>query len=559
MGVSQSKASECVLETPKGSLRGIQLTSKDGQPIYQRYTKIPYAQPPTKALRWRRPQPLPSDYSFNTSSSQPGDYTKFGPVCPQPVYDYKKATLENPDAAPLEPHAQDEDCLFVNIFVPAGTPPSKGWPVCFFIHGGWLQVGDAMQDHEYDPEDLFASTDTPRIVISPTHRLNMFGFLAGSVLKELAEDPEPGNYGFWDQRLALEWTVANIGFFGGNPDNITVGGLSAGANSTFFQLYYDTYLPPEKRLIKRVFLWSNAVGIQPNPATSGMADLQFEELCSPAILNINPTLPVMQKLDALRATQPETLISMIEKLNLHTFRATTDNDFISPEFLKSLHDGSFTTRLAENGVEVMVGEVADEGNLYRLVNPPSTFDGLRLQLQNYYPVPVVEALLKHYELPDPNATGKEEEWKDAYAKIVADCQVHATIRGLTSTLLDPPQAYGVKALPESCMYRYRIRYRAKSLDTWIDPAVGVCHGADGPIWWCSVFRTGCSEKDKQHVIEFLKPFGKFIAGEADIGWGAKGTRKIREMGTDGTTSVVEDEDWQRGMGVWTCMKGAQGI
>lgn len=557
MGVSQSKASESVLETPKGSLRGIRLASTDGKPIYQRYTKIPYAQPPTGALRWRRPQPLPSDHSFSTSSNQPGDYTKFGPICPQPIYDHKKATLDNPDAAPLAPHIQDENCLFVNIFVPAGKPPSKGWPVCFFIHGGWLQVGDAMQDHVYDPEDLFVSTESPRIVISPTHRLNMFGFLAGSVLKDAAEDPEPGNYGFWDQRMALEWTARNIKFFGGNPQNITVGGLSAGANSTFFQLYYDTYLPPDQRIIKRVFLWSNAVGIQPNSVTSEMADRQFAELCS--VLKIPRALSAREKLSQLRAVPSTTLIATIKKLQLHTFRATTDNSFISPIFLRSLHDGTFTTRLAENGISVMVGEVADEGNLYRLVNPPSTREGLRLQLQNYYPVPVVEALLKHYSFPDPNADGKEEEWKDAYAKIVADCQVHAMIRGLTSILLHPPTMSGIRALPDSSVYRYRVKFRAKSLDTWIDPDVGVCHGACAPIWWCSVFRTGCSDEDKQDVVEFLNPFGKFIAGGSDIGWGAKGTKQIREMGKDGKTNVVDDEDWERGMGVWTCMKDAQGI
>jgi carboxylesterase type B len=74
MGVSQSKASEHILHTPKGSLKGIQLTSKDGKPIYQRYTKLPYAQPPVGPLRWRRPQPLPPDWSFNSAPDTPGDH-----------------------------------------------------------------------------------------------------------------------------------------------------------------------------------------------------------------------------------------------------------------------------------------------------------------------------------------------------------------------------------------------------------------------------------------------------------------------------------------------------
>jgi carboxylesterase type B len=112
------------------------------------------------------------------------------------------------------------------------------------------------------------------------YRINLFGFLASSVLAELAEDPGPGNYGFWDQRAALEWTAVNISYFGGDPANITVGGHSAGAYSTVFQLYHDTYLPAEERLIKRIFLYSNAVGVQPNAYSSDFNTTQFDELCS---------------------------------------------------------------------------------------------------------------------------------------------------------------------------------------------------------------------------------------------------------------------------------------
>ena len=415
-----------------------------------------------------------------------------------------------------------------------------------------------MQDAVHDPEDLFTSTAHPRIIVSPTYRLNLFGFLGGQALfDEAADEAAAGNYGFWDQRLALEWTASHIGFFGGNPENITVGGLSAGANSTFFQLYYDTYLPKEQCLIKRVFLWSNAVGIQPNGVRGEMANAQFEELC--ATVGVDATLGSKEKLAKLRGVASEVLVESIGKMDLHTFRATTDESFIPHGFLASLHDGSFTSRLAENQISVMLGEVANEGNLYRLVNPPSNFDGLRLQLRNYYPAAVVEALLGHYDLPDKNASGQEERWKDAYARIVSDCQVHAVIRGLTAVLLDPPRTEGLVPLPETNVHRYRICWRAQSLDEWINPAVGVCHGADAPVWWCSGFRAGYTSEDKENVKVFQEPFGRFIAGEKDIGWGATGTGELREMGKDGKTSVVEDEDWERGMSVWRCLKEIQGV
>ena len=66
------------------------------------------------------------------------------------------------------------------------------------------------------------------IIVANSHRLNLFGFLSGSELREESGDGSVGNYGFWDQRMGLEWTHANIAAWGGNADNITIGGLSAG-------------------------------------------------------------------------------------------------------------------------------------------------------------------------------------------------------------------------------------------------------------------------------------------------------------------------------------------
>lgn len=232
MGATQSFEHPHVLETSQGKLQGIEQRDSSGKPICHRYLKVPYALPPVGSLRWRRPQPLPSNFTFNSSSGSPGDYTKFGPICPQPHYTHDIALVENHSAAPPIENVQSEDCLYLNIWVPAGNPPADGWPVEFYIHGGWLQVGDANQDHVHDSTAALAHS-TPRIIVSATYRLNLFGFLAGSDLASVKEDPAPANYGFWDQRCALEWVAKRISLFGGNPSKISVGGLSAGANSTF--------------------------------------------------------------------------------------------------------------------------------------------------------------------------------------------------------------------------------------------------------------------------------------------------------------------------------------
>lgn len=558
-----------ILKTPDGSLAGLEQRDLAGKPILHRFTKVPYALPPVGDLRWRRPQPLPSTFTFNDSSDQPGDYTRFGPICPQPVYDHTLAKVDNPNAAPPIPNVQDEDCLYSNIWVPAAPAPEGGWPVQFHIHGGWLQIGDALQQDDHNPFDLLADT-TPRIIVAPTYRLNLFGFLAGEDLASAHEDPSASNYGLWDQRAALEWTAKYISHFGGDPKNITVGGLSAGANSTFFQLNYDTLLPPSQRLIRRVYLWSNAVAIQPNSTTAPVLTTQFNDLC--AIFTIPTDASAAEKLSSLRQIPSQDLVSAIFKLKIHTFRSSTDDDFIPATFLSAVHSGSFTTRLFTSGVSVLLGEVSDEKELYKLVNPPSSHSALHVQLANYYPQAVCDALVKLYDIPAPDSpAATPAAYAEVFSQIVADGQVHASLRGLTRILLNPPSQgvtnSNVKALPANRVLRYRISWRAAALDAWLKPEVKVCHAGDMPIWWASGWRADFTPEDKEVVKTFLAPFGDFLYGR-EVQWGsASGTTSRPGTGREDrlrwldAKGVIHDDHvddlWDRGIQVWDAVWEAQ--
>lgn len=147
----------------------------------KRFTHIPYAKPPTGRRRWEKPEPLPRDYVYGNNG--PLDCTRYGNVCPQPEYIVNGSSMINTD------YEFDEDCLAVNMWLPQGETPESGWPILAWIHGGWLQIGDASLKEYTQPTQLLAEGGLQAIMISIGYRLNIFGFLAGKGLN--------GNFGFW--------------------------------------------------------------------------------------------------------------------------------------------------------------------------------------------------------------------------------------------------------------------------------------------------------------------------------------------------------------------------
>ena len=110
-----------------GTIEGLILShAETEEQVVRRYLNVPFVLPPTGPYRWRKPRPLPPGYTYARPDGNPRDCTVFGRICPQPEY----TRLGN--------HAfskYDEDCLTLNIWVPAGTPPEGGWPVMLWLHG----------------------------------------------------------------------------------------------------------------------------------------------------------------------------------------------------------------------------------------------------------------------------------------------------------------------------------------------------------------------------------------------------------------------------------------
>ncbi|KAG0684138.1 hypothetical protein C6P40_003116 [Pichia californica] len=530
--ISTEKCTPFVLETPKnGKLTGLTFENPEtGIPSCHRFGKVPYAYTCEKETRFTLPKSLPDDYDYT------GEYKELGLKCPQPSVPNKHFRYTK---SPSE-----ENIQYNNIWVPASDKykPKSGWPVLIFIHGGWLQYNTPNTDN-FNVVELFGDEEFHEkfILVTPGYRLNIFGFLSGKELLE--EDPKNSNFGFWDQRMAIEWTYDNISKFGGDPEKITVGGLSAGSYSTFFQLAYELYNPKVKQIIKQCCFFSNLVYIQPK--TIEESQDQFDEIIDK--LKIDKSLSSAEKLQKLRELDTDFIEDFIPTLTLHTFRAVTDNYFISSEIMKDLDSGKFSLLMKEKNLRILNGEVDNELVKYSLLNTPTTIDELPIQVENYYPRSVVPTLLDLYEANVKDFEGLSgDELKEAlrvkYGAIVSDGQVYASARGLINKLIE-------NGFPASDIFRYRISYRAKWLDEHLEKEWLVPHGGDFTIWFYNL-RKGYTEEEKIHVHNWIVPYIKFLNFDKNIEeWPTSDPKKIRLFKTDGSAEYIEDPDWDWGVKV----------
>lgn len=189
--------------TTLGPVRGLE---SQGVTVFR---GLPYAAPPVGALRWREPQPA-------TAWTKTRDTFTFGRACPQ---------VGGPVPG-LPPEPQSEDCLYLNVWAPAPSG-SRPLPVILWLHGGGDLVGSASA-YPYWGAQLARKGV---IFISANYRLGALGFLAHPELTAESPHHASGNYGLMDIVAALKWVRANARAFGGDPDNVTVMGHSAGSSN----------------------------------------------------------------------------------------------------------------------------------------------------------------------------------------------------------------------------------------------------------------------------------------------------------------------------------------
>jgi len=199
-----SQAVSCFVTTSNGYVQGLDLGASCA------FLGIPFAAPPLGSLRWKPPQPV-TPWAPATLNA-----TVASPPCP----------IVNPPGSSST--VGSEDCLKLNVWTPDPAPASPA-PVIVWIHTGAFQAASANLA-DSNPRHLVERTGA--VVVAAEYRLGPFGFLGHPALT--AEDPaypSSGNYGFLDQRAALAWVRDHIAAFGGDPNNVTIAGQSAGSHS----------------------------------------------------------------------------------------------------------------------------------------------------------------------------------------------------------------------------------------------------------------------------------------------------------------------------------------
>lgn len=315
------------------------------------YKGLPYAASPAGENRWRAPQPVTPWEGVRVADT-------FGPVCPQLPF------WGQPE--------QNEDCLTVNVWTPESSIESK-FPVFVWIYGGRFTSG-AGSDPQFDGTGL---AEKGLVVVTFNYRLGILGWLATPELSAESGHNSSGNYGLLDQVAALKWVKDNIAAFGGDPNEVTVGGQSAGGASTGLHV-----LSPLSRGLFHRAINESGFRYPRDPLLSGLA----------------PAYRLKDRAEhqgqEIMKTKGATNISELRKMDLKTLLEGNNNNdsdlWGTPPIYRPCLDGyvfpyNFEESLQRGAladIPIMTGHNADEGGTY--LDPEFSVDDLKACAQQKY-------------------------------------------------------------------------------------------------------------------------------------------------------------------------------
>jgi para-nitrobenzyl esterase len=335
---------------------------------------VPFAEPPLGNLRWKPPKKHSPWAGVLTTQA-------YAPICAQ-------VTTLGVFAGPPN---SNEDCLYLNVFTP-NLDPSAGLPVIVWIHGGGNVDGEAPG---YDGSKLAADGKT--VVVTLQYRLNLMGWFAHPALDD--EGHYFGNYGILDQQAVLKWVQRNIAAFGGDKNNVTLGGQSAGARDT----QVNMMSPLAKGLFQRAICesWCSFFPM----ATTAAAEAKGVAFSVAAGCGSGTGSATAKCLRGLTSAQVEALAGTESAQSQYIAGLMVDGDIITMQPQAAFTSGEYIH------VPVMNGDTEDEANFFLAITeyfsgpprvPPTAAQYINYVNTTYatppYPAGTAAKVLAHYPL-----------------------------------------------------------------------------------------------------------------------------------------------------------------
>ena len=334
-----------VVKTHDGAVQGL---VKDGT---QQFLGIPFAAPPVGELRWRPP------------------------VAPDPWRGVKKTVAfsnscpQGHDIGDFAKPSDTEDCLYLNVYVPAKAS-KRPRAVMLWFPGGALFAGAA---DDYDGAKLSRRGDI--VLVTMNYRIGELGYFSHPAID--GEGHETANYGFMDQRFALQWIRDNIARFGGDPNNVTIAGQSAGGTAVIAQMLS----PGSKGLFQKAIDESGGRMVMTTKADAIKIGEKFAT---------DAGCPD-QSAKCLRALSVQQIVA---KQTGHYASATVDGVFIPMQPYKAFQSGQY------NHVPVLNGVAGDEQGFFQAINEetqgPLTAAGYRDYVSRTFGAAHADEVMKLY-------------------------------------------------------------------------------------------------------------------------------------------------------------------
>ncbi len=427
-----SNGKEAVVETKSGKVEG------DYQQGLYIFKGIPYAAPPIGERRWSPPWPVEPWAGVRQTQA-------FSEIAPQNVMENRAI----PALGPEEP--QNEDCLYLNIWSPGLDGARR--PVMVWIHGGAFNMGSGSSPMA---EGNTLATRGDVVIVSINYRLGLLGFLN---LNEVTggKIPATGNEGLLDQIAALEWVRENIASFGGDPDNVTVFGESAGGMSIGCLLA----MPKASGLFRKAILQSgvgSTVSLLDAAAMVGQKFLDVTGLDAADTDGLR-NLTIEQILSA-NLTLRKMMAREGEDLRITVTAPVVDGKTIPEIPIDAIKSGS------AKQVSVLAGTNLDEWKLLCLMDfelPKLDEAGLVRRLNYYMPAEFVPGLIEAYR--------KARTGRGADASVP---EIYKAIQ--TDRMFRMPCVYVVEEqlLHNPSTYNYLFTWESPAMDG----ALGACHALD---------------------------------------------------------------------------------